>query len=1090
MTDKSNDQGKKNGFFRDPKTYIVACMAVALIAIISVTALLIGGCNIGTPAGPTAEPKKEEESGVIFYGFPEKIDYSSYLPLNVAESILKQYNGLAFQLDKTTVYANGEFKDITEKLGDRTLCTYGDKVMGVHADVLSDVTGVDCGTGYVVLDNIALRLNKDAFLYENKLCVLLDKGSGLDVFDDYYTFEMISLRLRNAPQEDFDNALMNLPDTVTNGEGYTVKYTDSDLELGLSTELYSLQGYGTGVEQNKVMPVIVAGEGRFDNNHTLVRVYNRYSAKIAQFLAYSADVPGGVRVAASKVDDRVVIATAAFNGSYPETKSVKVFDRNGILYMVVTPDFKDMAPYLILSGDFDGTGEEKLLVMAETADKEGNLPFAIYSFRNGEVICKGNVAVGTSGAEHPFELTAGTGNGVILNDRVNYKVYRAAFNKEGKTFDLTEKNLNIDATALNVSQSAFSEDGMVISIARPVVDDNDRSYVRIVADAGDAYGTKVDVGVYENIFYWYTVDSNKKLSAVKNLDLSDTDYVKSAAFQHIRTDLGAKVMGSLTARKLLTLAEVPYSEWRSTAKIRNFSKTYNVWEPCFTHRFNIISATQVLAKYEDENGFHRYLGYTNDNQTANYVELDSQFYNATYAEGIIELDKMRIYPLRTALQDIYSNYTITPERLVGLEPIHEIEINVGETFGDYNPNNIEGFRSYLLERFGSVENINKKFGTSFATRADIDAPRNGALGERGKWDKFEGDFFKQWALFTRKIVNKRLTEAFREALLAGFPSEIISGHSIPEGDAISGFLGQTDTRMSPVDAMMTLGCHFGATRYGMWFQDDANFLNLAYKAGFKNITMGEYNSMTAYSTRLPQRQLEYVWEHGSKYINILNISDSGTAADIQSVSELIKKNDPRPGYAGGTGASLAVDTGEKQYQLVELGNEETGLLKSVDEEGHWTGDVYLVPFHSHILVENLVLTKETRAGTISPVIGDLQTGDVIEFNFLGTYKGSGNAKVVVEFFEDDVKNERLSTEFVFGAEEKPIKYVLSNQVPLGAVKIKISYVCEDYSAIEIKDISLAVERETIARKYFGDLEATAHEGGFTFDVACVEKLYQ
>ncbi len=1095
----SSDVKKVKAFFTNSANYVVAGVALILIAAIVLSSLAIGGCagkNGGKTAVPTSEPKKEEDPGVIFYGFTDKIDYSAYTPAALADKLLKNFNGIAFQEGKQKVYVNGEYRDVSGVIGDKSICTYSDKVMTVDAGLLGSATGLDCGSGNVTLDAVAEKLGKEAFIYEKKLCVLLDKGSGANVFDDYYTFEMISMLIRDAEQENLDNALVNLPDTVSNNSGYTVKYTDSDLELGLSTEIYGTQGYGKGLETGKTMPVIIAGEGRNSENHTLIRVFNRYSAKTAQFLAFSADVKGGVRVAAAKVDGRIVVAASAFDGRSPETKSVKVFDEYGMPYMVITPEFKDRAPYVILTGDFDGSCQERLLVAAEKADSDGNIPFAIYSLKEIKLISTGTAALGASAAGHEIEIAkstkAGSADGFIVTDRNSNEVYRGtvyAVSEGTGSVEFLKVNFNIDGTAAFVAQSAFSEDSLIVSIAKDSSDAN-RSYIRVFGGEDDVYGDKIDIGVYENIFYWYTVNSNMKLDAVKGLNVSNTDYIKSAEFQHIRTDLAGKIITVLSQKRLQLLAEANYSDWRSTAKIRNYSKSYNVWEPCFTHRFNITSSTQLLANVVDENGFKRYLGYTNANETANYVELDSQFYNATYAEGIIELDKMRIYPLRTTLQDLYSNFTGDPEKLVGLEPIHEIEINVGETFGDYNPNNIEGFRSYLLERFGSIENINNKFGTSFKSREDIDAPRNGALGNRGSWDRFSGAFFEQWALFTRKIVNKRLTEAFREALLAGFPSEIISGHSIPEGDAISGFLGQADTRMSPVDAMMTLGCHFGATRYGMWFQDDTNFLNLAFSAGFKNVTMGEYNSMTSYKRGTPQKQLEYVWSHGGKYINILNISDEGTAADIKSVAKLIEQNNPRPGYAGGTGATLAVKAGEKSYQLVELGDDETGLLKSVDANGNWTGDVYLVPFHSHVAVENIALGKEVRKRNESPLIGDLQTGDVIELNFLGSYTGSGSAKMVVEFFEDGIKNERMSAEFEIGGKTMPIKYTLSNQVPLGAVKIQVSYVCDDYAALKIDDISLAVERESIARKYFGDYTAEAHKGGFTFDVAGEsEKLY-
>lgn len=110
-----------------------------------------------------------------------------------------------------------------------------------------------------------------------------------------------------------------------------------------------------------------------------------------------------------------------------------------------------------------------------------------------------------------------------------------------------------------------------------------------------------------------------------------------------------------------------------------------------------------------------------------------------------------------------------------VSPVHEQEINVAGSIGDYHPNMIEGFRKYLLGLYGSVENINKRFGTDFASEEEIDAPRYdpesaNVQESRGEWDVYgQSDYFTQWSLYTRNIVNKRILEAYREALLAGFP---------------------------------------------------------------------------------------------------------------------------------------------------------------------------------------------------------------------------------------------------------------------------------------------------------------------------------
>lgn len=1091
MPDQNNDNApkktSKGNIFKKPAFYIIAAAALLLTAGIVTTVMLLWNRD-----GEKREP------GMKFYGFGDRVDYSVYLPESVSDEMLQKYGGIAFQQDKSVIYFDGSYHDLEGTVGEgKSVVTYDSGKMTVDCDLLKTATGIDAGSGSRDLYAFASTLGKEAFVYENKLCVLLDKGSGVNVFDNYYTFEMISLKIRKAPREDFENALMMLPETISNGSNYYVAYTDSDLELGLSTELYGLQGYGDSLDITKDMPLIVAGEGEYAANHTVVRVYNKYSAKTAQFLAFPQKVTGGVKVACAYVPyegtNRGVIATAAFNGKYAEAKAVRVFDEYGILYMEVVPAFADGAPYNIVTGCFTGTGSEELLVTEAKAGEGGWTRYAIYSLVNGETLAEGSIGFGEAGGSKTFSATLynGPDNDSVLFFDGEGKTGYLAFYKPGSGFS-TSRVMNGGEIDVNgIYRSAFSMNGMVATVDVDALKAH-RSFVKLFANTGDAYGTTVDVGVYENIFYWDTPVWNFRLKGLQKLNIQDTDYVKAATFQHIRTDLASKAIVSLTnQKKVKALAETRYSDWLSKDKIKDFSKSYNVWEPCFTHRFNVIAGTQTLAKTFDEQGFQKFLAYTNTNETANYVEIDSEFLNATYAEGLIELDKMRIYPLRGVLQDLYANFIETPEMLAGLEPIHEIEINVGETAGDYNPKNIEGFRSYLLWRFGSVEAINEKFGTSFSSRDDIDAPRNGALGDRGSWDLFKGKYFEQWSLFTRKIVNKRLTEAFREALLAGFPSEIVSGHSIPEGDAIAGLLGQADTRMSPVDAMMTLGCHFGATRYGVWFNDDNNFLNLAYLAGFKNITMGEYNSLVEEGSDISPEQLQYVWSHGSKYIHVLNVSDSGTRADLRALEALSQKNEPRPGYAEGTTASMAIDAGGKKYQIVELGGSDknTGLLKSINSDGTWTGDVYIVPFHSHITVENLTFGTNPRAGSTSANIGGLQTGDIIEVNFIGSYTGSDTATFRVEIIEDEVVNERLSKTFTLSGESKPVRYVLSNQVPLGNVKVRISFGCEDYGAVRIESINGSVQRESVARKYFGDFTAEEHKGGVTFDILNRELVY-
>ena len=289
-----------------------------------------------------------------------------------------------------------------------------------------------------------------------------------------------------------------------------------------------------------------------------------------------------------------------------------------------------------------------------------------------------------------------------------------------------------------------------------------------------------------------------------------------------------------------------------------------------------------------------------------------------------------------------------PERLVDVSPVHEQEINVAGSIGDYHPNMIEGFRKYLLGLYGSVENINKRFGTDFASEEEIDAPRYdpesaNVQESRGEWDVYgQSDYFTQWSLYTRNIVNKRILEAYREALLAGFPPEAINAHQIPEGDAVSGFLGEADTRISPTDVVSICGTAYGGTRYGYFCSDLNNFIELAYGAGHNNITLGEYSSLAS-GWKDAYTQLKYLFDHGVKFTHIIVPYDTKDMmysmvkeAEEGAIDQLQQDNQPRSSATGGTGASEPVRRGEASYNIVQLGDaDKNGLLKSVKQDGTW-----------------------------------------------------------------------------------------------------------------------------------------------------------
>ncbi len=338
-------------------------------------------------------------------------------------------------------------------------------------------------------------------------------------------------------------------------------------------------------------------------------------------------------------------------------------------------------------------------------------------------------------------------------------------------------------------------------------------------------------------------------------------------------------------------------------------------EPCFTHRWNKIPGTRNLQNYVNSyTGAHDYISIGKNGEASEYLELDSSFYIGTYADGILDLAKLRLYPLRSFLRTMaveFRGENGNPEHLVGVSPVHEHEINVPGSVGDYNQHMVQGFRLYLLQQFGSLEQINQKLGTMFASVDEIDPPRDSG---RGEWDLYQGDYFTQWALYNRYIVSKRIIEAYREALIAGYPPESISAHQIPEGDAVSGFWDRQIPVFPPLMSS-TCGTAYGGTRYGYIVNSGDNWINVANRAGQWNISIGEYCALQGQRIRRVHTVGVYV-ETRRRMLHHITFSDEQSLAEKGAIEQLAEKNMPRPGYTGGTTSSMGVSRDGVTYNII------------------------------------------------------------------------------------------------------------------------------------------------------------------------------
>lgn len=1036
-----------------------------------------------TTSAQTGEEESNSPSKVYQTGTGP--DYSDYLNRPAIDKALKDTGAIAIALDANRIYQNGDFQAL-----DSPLVTKENGTLTVDPALVAKATG-KIVTGNNLFE-IANSMQMAFAVYDNRL-VLFYKGTQipLDLFDDCYTYEALYLYLIDANEEEIANAFIQLPDLVTDGAHTASFYNAPDLNLGLQTSVYrNALGRVDGVEEG---PALVAGEGRNENNHTLVRVYNRSQACIAQFLAFDSRVTGGVQVAAGTYShegtQNTVIATAPYLNEYKAARKVRIYDTWGTLRTEIAPDSRIAAPYVIATGHFlPDVADEVLLITSAATDQNGYLWMSFCSLRDGSVYktCR----LDCSFAKEDSILLSVRENDTKPDHIILYFTQKnCAYEGNAAEMQLENIGIQLPANASGVYPSANFGEKYIVTLKK-AADTENQSFVTIYDYSENVWGNLVDVGFRENVFYSNLAEDN------------DSGYVDHMIFRHLRVEFGCGALGKVLQASANgqtveeALNNTTLDDWRfgGLDGQRDAYRTEGntLLEPCFTHRWNKIESLARLSSYKDEDGNPLYASIGRDNNTSTYLEIGSEFYIGTYADANIDLAKLRLLPLRDYVRGMSATFRGAegiPERLVGISPVHEHEINVAGSIGDYNINMVKGFASYLLEQYGSVENINRLFGTPFANADEIDPPRDGAFGERGDWDKYSGKYFQQWSLYNRYIVNKRIMEAYRETMLAGFPPEAITAHQIPEGDAVSGFLGEADTRLSPIDVVMSAGTAFGATRYGMFINDKTNFIAVAHRSGHKSIELGEYCSLSI-SSRGALKQLEYLWKNGVRCINNLWFSEKQLAAEQAATLKLAQKNLPRPGYTGGTISTMGVRQGSSSYNIVQVGDADNeGLLKSVTSDGKWEGTVYLVPFHSHINVESLPMTAKTNTANHTGAVTGLQNGDQVEISFLASAKKGSNASVKIEVYHEGCKLENATVTYAIREETGSYRYVYLSQLAPENIEIVVTFHEEsgNTDAITVEQMSATLQTESIGKKYFdgakGALEKSApHLGGVSFDL--------
>lgn len=1048
------------------------------------------------------EPDTTPRASAVRFPAEGTPDYRQYITATRIHDVLADSDALVLACGATKGYRGAELNEYPSEL----IEIADDGTVMVLADFVCDAYGIAGNpvSGMATAQDIAAVIGKKVLVYDHKLAMFFDGGTLLDPYHDLYTLEAMYLYMTDASEEDIVNAFIDLPDRISNGQNNAVYYTAPDLNLGVQSSVYFAQlGAVAGVAAG---PRIVAGEGYFmgdrDNeaNHTIVRVLNQQQTVVAQFLAFGPSVRGGVQVAAAQVGNETLIATAPFVAHDGKNGDIRVFDTFGTLRMEITLNPIMSGPYTILTGHFaDGGQDETLLVLSRDMSDTGVLSMALIDLRDGTVIsrntldCSFALPAGDSVTREVAATVRSADDGSADRVILYFKAAQAVYEGTVSQADFRNSGIALPDIATGVYASANPGERYIVTVSEIEGEENRSFVIPYAYEGGD--GAMLDVAFRENVFY-----------TARYWKDNDDTYVSSASFNHIRCDLSNGVMGELGSAGSPEKVDAvfdratyqTYSFNVSDDFIRTFRTSHMFLEPCFTHRWNKIPSTGNLQKYTNPyTGAHDYISIGKDGEASEYLELDSSFYIGTYADGILDLAKLRLYPLRSFLRTMVTEFrgeNGNPEHLAGVSPVHEHEINVPGSVGDYNQHMIQGFRLYLVRQYGSLENINEKFGTSFDSVEAIDPPRESG---RGAWDQYEGDFFTQWALYNRYIVSKRIMEAYREALIAGYPPESISAHQIPEGEAVSGFLGEADTRLSPIDTVLTCGTAYGGTRYGYVANSNDNWINIANRSGQWNISIGEYSALQD-SGEMAFRHLEYLWSHGVRMVHHITFTDSQSNAEQEAIVELARQNKPRPGYTGGTTSSVGVRSGNAVYNIIQIGDGQgsngQGLLKSVTPDGKWEGTVYVVPFHAHVKVTTLDALNQPlegctnlySTGVLTPF---LKNSDQVELTLKASYSGTGKAYVRFSVYNGGYEMETSVVEFELGSTLVPYRYVLSNQIPMTEAEVRVEFRVTDggrETDLHVENMLGTLQQDAVGIKFLEkrrvQKSSMPHVGGVTFDL--------
>jgi len=850
-------------------------------------------------------------------------------------------------------------------------------------------------------------------------------------------------------------------------------------------------------------PVMAAGEGEHPDNHTVVRILNKYQLREAQFLAYPPDVRGGVGVNAVTLDGGAsgFVCHPLMDKS---TRELRLFNRYGGLVNEIEMPETLSGPYAVAAGDFleKNPGDEiavcsryrqgPVVIFTAAGKLLATLPCAGYKspgmFRTMlQALRLADPPVYKEGLYHLAVVdTPPSSGGRLLHQDVGNGTLSAFDGTSAFTPYLSLDGL---PEGVRVFESVFADRLLNAGGQQNVIS-------TLYSMTKQKEVSSQDIGLRENSFrYRFLRQHGAWYSEWPKIP--DTKYVQEieclGSYHQAQDWSPVPKTGNIKGRtrdEWLKGIDWNGPKFRSMKAYAAGPLTF-AESPNFSHRWRINTQKPLMDRVGDQ-GLPLYLCLSRKNETYSTGYFDKiTFTHGTYNFEQPELNDFYHMAQWEYFRQLAREYRKNAENLFIAKPSHENEMVSGQaSIGDYNLSNIKGFYRYLLALYGSLETINKRFGTPY-TDTFFDPPRNFM---RGEWDRYADDneLFQEWIEYQRITVYRRVGEALLGVVAAGIPPQLARTHQIPNY-ASGGTVGRggTSSRITPVDWFLTAGTGFGYTRYGLWFENRPNMAQGSWSSGFDDTFNGEFaNKAETADAEKGWEQLKYSVENGMKGALVMSWPDEGLAAGYNetqyaAMQRLHKEygHKPFPGLAGGISAVRGYTGESGTYDIAALGCTEknTGLLKSIKADGSFEGTVYVVPFHSHVDI-TLLADRERRDVGLKPVSLaepiDVRQGCAVEIAFnLAAGQSVDELDLLLYHKNIELKGQAIELTDLKGGRAVRITYkfpVIMDEIAFAIVSPGGDVALENLQVYRHQDMAANLTK----RIPLGE----RHKGGVTFDV--------